>query len=1008
MTKQELTRAIHSAGEKVLVDHLISLNENERSALASTAYAEYRRVIRLLDADTQQKYQKNLDVLNADLKRLKVNTFEINKHQLTSSIKNCAILAVLGCCSKTDAKKVEFWRFGSSLGPDRKPEEDQARNSLQTLILNRKPDWLKEWLEHEINQGFSDVDWNLVSFCIKNQLCERPETDKYIEMMTTGIKGIWGNRPGDSLLTILEDNEWLFNHEIYRIFEVDSWCFEKRHDEHKNSWRSALIHYQARHPEHRQRLLSHCLKGLLVNLKNPVHQGFIHFYQGFDLSIEDRLSLESLYIGLLGSDKSFIRGFALQELERLFNEADIQDRQAFLMQSTIVLSGSVTSQQKKCLRLLKLLVKKHPSLLTEYLNVIIGSLVTDIVEIQERLIKILDEQGGRLDEAQIEVIRQSEGFISATLKHPFESLLKSDHANGQSSLSAIDINRVAKRVSELSDVERSRAGLSKLGVDLRGKLQPNQVHCFDIRARPRIDPVNSADELIKLVGGSIELCEQPEVFERVLDGISRLHRHGVENFALKTDSIRSRLEKKPSEKGLCSLRFGCYELNRTLLQWIASHQNMGLDDWYREPQFGIHRFLDNRVLEVKQRLMSGIEAPLLALPTHQGGWLAAGELVSRIQVYLDQEIPIPQADFQQALLRLPKNSKDEGLNSLAGSEIIHLRLIAFALGMTVEFAELDVSFHALWVTAARVRQVEGDIAWPGDFSLSADLEYLLKGPEYSWQYEKKYMSGNDGEKIPYDEELCLVISGVDSTVYSERQDFLSLWMRPVYLQYHSAYLIRLYTICMPSNLDMLLANGITAIRQLIDRDSHSETHLYALFEPFCHSYQRLTPTALQALVLGLVSKNGDVQGMAIEAASVLIEEEQLDIFSMFDPLMNFSETGLVKQVRLSSALAAVSQVSNRHRGWVKNFLEAYIMRVADKPHSLHLNLELLLEIYHLFDCGPDIEMVKKLKLYKGSSKLARAARKICALGFQQESDQVQCSRLESIEKRLIQLKCDYQ
>jgi len=998
MNTDELIRNIYTEELRTLVVALGKLDESDRRALAVATKKECNKIIRLADTDWDM-HDKVVD----ELKKRKVlfKSEELNFKTDLQIILDKSILSVLACCSSTDVKRLQFWRYNSSL------------DLVYVTLKERKPAWLKDWLEASLKQDYSGVDWPLVSYCIKNNLCEALDSDAYIETMTTGIWNTWGSKEGDSVYQVIRNNEWLFDNDIWRIFECDSWCFEKQGDkDSEQSWRYALVKYSEDRPEQRQRLLQSALDGLLINLKNPVHRGFIHFYQGFELSVIERKALESTYFSLLTSNKSFVVGFALGELEALQKNHELNSCE-FLANAKLLLAGSVKSQQKKCLKICSKIIKENASQIPSYLSAIISGLVSENVDLQDSFLGILRKHIAELSNDQVQGIRDLESFISPSLNSAFKEIVGSIQADDEISKSVLPeqgarFERLQDQLSNYSDKQLALVGLS--GLDESDSYSEGKVLGENLSWHKEsltseiVQSYMSCEELIDAVSCALESCDTPETFEKILDGISRLHLNKDEHFAFLTDSIRSRIEKMPADKGICSLRQGLHELNRLILYWVAGHEKIGEDDWYSGRTFGFYSFMADRINEVLERVKLNIEAPLLSLPSYASGFIEPSELIKRLNVYLDGGLPIPHVDLQQAIVRLNVDSPTEATiaNELDLSNIYH-RLVAFSLGKDVAF-DIDMTeYHPLWLCAVKVRCTAGsaitELREDGaevQLNCFEPIEFSSKIKALS---DEKFYQSNSSQET----SLHLELQERTGLLEPIKKDLITSWVKRSNLQSSHTLWIRLLQISMPGDYGMLFHNGVKDTQALLDKDAIADIHLFTLYGPFMEGIRGITPIARKLIFLGLISKNFDTQSAAIESVITLVDDEKLIASSLVSIGIAITNEGLVKQARFAKALSDIATVSNRHKLWVKSFIEGYIENLDEWPKSFHQVMELLLEVCHQLEVSVTTKVNTKLETIKGSSKLAKIAKGLRSLNFSNISQDAEVALCEGIEIRLEQL-----
>ncbi len=290
-----------------------------------------------------------------------------------------------------------------------------------------------------------------------------------------------------------------------------------------------------------------------------------------------------------------------------------------------------------------------------------------------------------------------------------------------------------------------------------------------------------------------------------------------------------------------------------------------------------------------------------------------------------------------------------------------------------------------------------------ELTLDGRQAQLLGNQEFSWEMvERKSISSYSGEEISFGETLTLLRNGKEME-WVPSGELLACWTSKEHLEYSHRLWISVYASSNPLDLEVLFANGARGLQVLIDKIAINDTQLFALFEPVLLGYRNITDTALRLIFLGLVSKNNDTQMAAIETAIKLIEDEKLFVDSLMNVSHSLTAEGIVKQLRLNAAMTEISVVSTRHSFWVVEYIESYIKGLDHWPPSSHLLLELLLEQCHQLECSTCDKVIEKLKLNKGSSKLAKVSKQICRLDYSSQSPLVQADICKRVEKRLMQV-----
>ena len=744
-----------------------------------------------------------------------------------------------------------------------------------------------------------------------------------------------------------------------------------------------------------------------MNLKNPVHQGFIHFYKGFDLIESQRKKLESIYYSLLSSSKSFIVGFALDELVAL-NKTKKLSASDFLLNAKVVFESGAKGQQKKCLKVCEALVKQDSDRLSVFIETLISGLVTENSDTQAQFIDILLSHKDSLNTELVEDIETKRGFIASSLVSKFneltnvigsDSITENESSTNQESVGL----KLRERVSHYSSDKLALAGLAPI-VDLVDgddaiELYENLLQEHKDPISHKLDRYSTVGQLIEETSSAIEYCDQPEAFEKILDGISRFNLQKGEDFALKTDSIRSRIEKTPSDKGICSLRQGIHDLNKLVLYWVAGHEKIGEDDWYSgRANYGFYSFAAERIVEVSNRVKSGIEAPLLSMPSYSSGILEPQDLIDRIEIYLDAQIAIPKVDFQQAIVRLRLDSDIE----VDQRKSPYHQLVAYALGESVELDSTVMEIPSEFKCAAKIRRTyfQEYSGMPEAENNKIDTQDPAKFSEQFKSYIETELSSANLEKLSLNIDLherTKILKPIEN-------DYLSRWVQRTNFQNSHALWIKLMQISSPNDHGMLIHNAVQDVQALIDKDAIADIQLFALYDCFNDSVGKLSEEAHKLIFLGLVSKNFDTQSAAVEAVVNLVDREKYRASSIVPIAITATNGGIVKQQRLSKALKDIAGASDRHRMWVKHFIDGMINGLDDWPKSFHEVLELLLDLSHDLEMPLNQDVNVKLATIKGSSKLAKAAKSLCKLEFTLVSSKLMQALSESIDIRLKTVK----
>ncbi len=182
---------------------------------------------------------------------------------------------------------------------------------------------------------------------------------------------------------------------------------------------------------------------------------------------------------------------------------------------------------------------------------------------------------------------------------------------------------------------------------------------FDLMAVPvlagvqPIVPVNSVEELIDAVAHAVETIESADDVERILDGISRLCNQRPADFQRRSAPLAKRVAESEwgqGTRGLATRGIVPESMYQLLLLWLCG--SLPPPRYEFQGCAAIDLFFDGRLKELIERLRSGRAAPLLAGPTHQGGWIDPCVFVDRLAALRRAGVEPPEYDMVQALLRL--------------------------------------------------------------------------------------------------------------------------------------------------------------------------------------------------------------------------------------------------------------------------------------------------------------------------------------------------------------------
>ncbi len=300
---------------------------------------------------------------------------------------------------------------------------------------------------------------------------------------------------------------------------------------------------------------------------------------------------------------------------------------------------------------------------------------------------------------------------------------------------------------------------------------------------------------------------------------------------------------------------------RIVLGWLTGEiDRSGVMKWSK----GLLGFTGLWVRANTGRIAEGRAAPLLATPTHAGGWIDPRVFVERYHTWCRLPFAMPTEDLIMALLRLAPDYRGEALAAAGDLRDEPGAAIRYALGSKKE----PIGDSApLWVAAARSRS-----PWSDDPAVLAKHPGL--GPDAG--RAAIYDLDATGVERPYDDPL-LNISLVPELPEgaADRADLptVSFHACPIYPfftnQWPSPATI------WPSALESFFADGLKWLVRATDNVTDGPKCRGFLI-PMLNPDVPLRPMARLVIGAGLTAKVSEVTGLATDVLIAAIDDGRID------------------------------------------------------------------------------------------------------------------------------------
>ena len=301
---------------------------------------------------------------------------------------------------------------------------------------------------------------------------------------------------------------------------------------------------------------------------------------------------------------------------------------------------------------------------------------------------------------------------------------------------------------------------------------------------------------------------------------------------------------------------GWLPLARAVLAWASGRVRRPVPTWGN--RVGVDHFLQARASEVAKRAAALRPAPLLATPTHRGGWIEPAALVARVAAAGE---PPPRYDLVQALHRLAPDGRAEALDSAAGLSGGAAAALRYALGGPRPRGGDPFALIAAWA----VRGEPGEEPPLPGLSLRRPrpvaparhrhrLETFTEPPKPAWRGGRS--EPETRLRVAYDPPrpepvLPQPTAWIPALQTSRLERWLSMLDRPA---------VRQLRLVWPGDGEEFFA---CAAQHLADwGDGGSTTEASAFLEPLMEPHAGASPIAVAALVLGLGSGNALSAGAA--------------------------------------------------------------------------------------------------------------------------------------------------
>lgn len=897
MTPEELDAAIRSGDPGQVRALLEAASETERRAAAPVALEWHRKAGEHWNAT----YGGRGALLPVDL---------------YEALRQTAGIAVVGTAGKREALQARL-----------------THDELFELLSRRRPSWLQSYVEDLLADAY--WYWPLVRRFERAGLVTRPATERYaVGMVVAGCQT-------DPYRMLLEDPE-LLEEQVWRLFEVegDREASLASSDKYTRglSWTESLLRLSGEGRLSRDRLLDASLDALARDFAQFRAGWFSRFHEALQPTLPERAERCDRYLHLLGSPIPPTVSFALKALAAVDRAGKLAPAE-LLAHAAPVLVAREKGTVLAALKLLGRAAAADPSLASRAATLAADALIHEAPEVQSAAFDLIEKHGAPLTPELRQLLDERREDVAASHRSRLDALMGAAapaEAEAEACAEA-DLADLTERAGRVPRHWRLLAGVDAvLQAAVQGELRASAL-CLPVLGVPRladqeeVQPICDLDELIDSFTALLEAQEPPEEIERLLDGLSRLCAERPADFERRTGPLRKRAARLWEDEEWSRTWWGAphQDLSALALAWTT-----GRLAGFRKPRghegVDLAHFAGLRLYELAQRVVARRPRPLLAFPTHTGGWIDPPVLVERVKAAQAWDL----ADAVQALLRLAPEHRGSALEQARGLSGELGQALRYALGGEEEIGPTA----ALWVAAARSRRpLEDD---PG-----VEARHPGLGPDAGLAARCQFrVEHSTSEVCGHTYHYYLPHLDTTPPVPKARRVDLPTVLHHVSTHEEQAAHRRWSALIWPLGRRAWLAAGVRHVGRNLDWDEAEWTHrvfLEALLEPDT----ALGEIGALLLALGLGAKETTEAALSTDALIAAISDGRIDAEMLGAELRRLAPTGLMKPARWARTLGVAARISALHREVVREALTTLVASRAEmRPADLGAILTLLHEL----------------------------------------------------------------
>ncbi len=468
--------------------------------------------------------------------------------------------------------------------------------------------------------------------------------------------------------------------------------------------------------------------------------------------------------------------------------------------------------------------------------------------------------------------------------------------------------------------------------------------------------------------------------------------------------------------------------------------------------------IDDRLDDIESRVSNDAKPlPLLALPTHEHGWIEPSLLLERLRAYFTANEALPVRELETAILRLTPHARFS-TSALADFPDSLQRILLYASGEAITFTAADqettwswlrqskrnANFPAqLWLAAGRHRQVRA--ALPELTLLRIpEVAFGASAARVKWNLGNSSAAREQAEKEVTKLRQALGYANVQKVVDPnepgleaaeiERRvrlkaaltsdaigngsivEFEPSMKGPAKLNcipialanrlinedshYARPWAHDWFANFWPSNCDGCFVVGLSQMHERYDENSSSMTQSAAIIAPLLWPEAGWSDLALQTIWFGIMCKSADVNTVAKDALIEGILDARAQPIQLAKELRILLNNSWLKLNRLADALDEVSRISLWATLVVTKILDEVMQSWSEVPRDGHQLLSTQLEGLSKLQTSPSANATEALKQLKPTGKATKLVASLLKLKNNPQSTSLQAALLEGVLARV--------